>query len=172
MNLIDRARLEYAVMRYDFWLELRGARGRDRKALRKELRDNLRAASADVGVTRALFGIGSSKQLAYAVTPPVNIRPRWSMGAVWATLTFGGTLLALVWTAVTFVQVVDASGTTDRQVSSPIFPWFGTTFYAEIGENGNGLSFGLDNPLALLLLPLLVFVLVARPWRMLHRSRN
>ncbi len=58
MNLIDRARLEYAVMRYDFWLELRGARGRDRKALRRELRDNLRAASADVGVTRALFGIG------------------------------------------------------------------------------------------------------------------
>lgn len=27
MNVVDRIRLEYAVQRYDFWLELRGVEG-------------------------------------------------------------------------------------------------------------------------------------------------
>lgn len=171
MKIIDRSRVQYAVIRYDFWLEIRGIRSRERKALRRELRDNLGAASADVGVTRALFGIGSPKQLAYDVTPRARNRPRWSLGAVWAALTFGGVLLALLWTAITFVQVVEASDATGRQVSSSIFPWFGTTFHAEIAENGGGLSFGLDNPVALILLPLLVFVVVASPWRMLRRDK-
>lgn len=172
MKIIDLARVEYAITRYDFWLDLRGTRGRDRKALRRELRDNLRAAVDDVGITRALFGIGSPKQLAYDATPQASGRPRWSMGALWAALTFAGVLLALVWTATTFVQVVDASGTTGRQVSSSIFPWFGTTFQAEIADTGGGLSFGIDNPVALLVLPLLVFVLVSGPWRLLHRNKT
>lgn len=171
MNVVDRARVEYAVTRYDFWLDLRGTRGRDRKALRRELRDNLKAAVADAGITRALFGIGSPKQLAYDATPQAAGRPRWSMGALWAGLTFAGVLLALTWTAITFMQVVDASGTRGTQVSSSIFPWFGTTFQAELADSGGGFSFAVDNPIALLALPLLVFVLVSGPWRMLKRSK-
>ncbi|MFC7492054.1 MULTISPECIES: hypothetical protein [unclassified Knoellia] len=80
MKPVDRLRIESAVLRYDFWLEMRGVRGRRRRALRSELRANLLEATSDVGVTRALFGIGSPKQLAYAAQPADPSRPRWSQG--------------------------------------------------------------------------------------------
>lgn len=79
MRIVDLVRIECAISRYDFCLELRGTRGRDRRAMRRELRDNVNAAATDVGTTRALFGIGSPKELAHAATPRSASRPRWSM---------------------------------------------------------------------------------------------
>lgn len=169
MSIVDLVRIESAINRYDFWLELRGTRGRDRRAMRRELRDNLKAAATDVGTTRALFGIGSPKELAYAATPRSASRPRWSMGLLWAVVAFGLAGIGLVSTAVVFAQGVDASGTTGTDVTSGIFPWFGTTFHARAAADGAGLSFGFDSPLALLLVPLLVFVSAAAPWRLLRR---
>ena len=78
MTVQDRLRIENALLRYDFWLEMRGVAGFRRRALRRELRANLLAASEDVGTTRALFGIGSPKELAYAATEGDPTRPRWS----------------------------------------------------------------------------------------------
>src|SRR5699024_11186186 len=68
MRTTDRIRLEHAVQRYDFWLDMRGVSMRRRRELRRELRTNLAEATADVGMTRAIFGIGSPKELAHAAT--------------------------------------------------------------------------------------------------------
>ena len=166
MGIIDWIRIENAIQTYDFWLELRGTRGKQRKAMRRELRTNLKDAAADVGVTQALFNIGSPKQLAYEMTPEAQRRPRWSMGGLWATVVFGLVLFACLFTAVAFVAGVEASGVTGRTVHGFVFPWFGVDYSARIEPDGRGLSTGAENVLLYFLgLPLLTFLLVSRPWR-------
>ena len=142
MGIIDRFRIENAVQTYDFWLELRGMRSRRRKEARRELRTNLRDAAADVGVTQALFNIGSPKELAYAMTPEATQRPRWSLGAMWASLAFVVVVFGLVYTASTFTSGVDASGVVGQQVTGFVFPWFGVDFMARIEPNRGGLAVG------------------------------
>lgn len=166
MGIIDRIRIENAVQTYDFWLELRGTRGKQRRAMRRELRTNLKDATADVGVTQALFNIGSPKQLAYEMTPEAQLRPRWSMGAMWATVTFGLVVFACLFTAFAFVAGVEASGVTGQTVHGFVFPWFGVDFSARVEPDGRGLSAGAGNIAWWFLgLPLLTFLLVSRPWR-------
>lgn len=169
MNVIDRVRIWHAVQRYDMWLELRGVRHRDRKVLRTELRTNLRDAAADIGTTRALFGIGSPRELAYAVTDVDPGRPRWYLGLLWAGLTFAATLSAVVWTSLVFLEGVLASGVTGREVHGSVFPWVGARFTAR-NDAGAGLSFGVENPWQVVAVPLVVFLLVAQPWRLLRRA--
>lgn len=169
MNVIDRLRIEYAIARYDFWLELRGVRGRRRRELRRELRANLAEASADVGVTRSLFGIGSPKQLAYAATEGDASRPRWSLGAFWASATFAALLIWMALTTLTIVQTGDAARVSEPVPVSP-FPWFGTTFTVE--SSPGALSAGVDAPWQLIVGPLLVFLLFAQPWRRLRRGQQ
>lgn len=140
--------------------------------MRRELRANLRAAATDVGVTRALFGIGSPKELALEATPQSADRPRWSMGLLWAAIAFGLVAIGLVSTAAIFAEGVSASGAAGSDVTSGIFPWFGTTFHARAVANEGGLSFGFDSPLALFAAPLLIFICVAAPWRLLRRPAS
>ena len=168
MNLVDRARIESAILRYDFWLEMRGVGGARRRDLRHELRTNLTDAQAEVGTTRALFGIGSPKELAHAATDPDPSRPRWSQGLMWAA----GTLLVLLaWLAVTslnLVRAVEATGTTQPVDVSP-FPWFGTTF--TVHSAPDVLEASIAPLWQLFAGPLLAFLLVAQPWRLLRRRR-
>jgi len=49
VNILDRARIVGATVSYDLWLELAGVPGRRRRDLRRELRANLRDATALVG---------------------------------------------------------------------------------------------------------------------------
>ncbi|EAP98782.1 hypothetical protein JNB_01400 [Janibacter sp. HTCC2649] len=168
MKNFDRLRIEYAVQRYDFSLELRGVSGARRRELRRELRANLTEASADVGVTRALFGIGSPKQLAYAATEGDASRPRWSLGAFWASGTFAVLLVWLALTMLTIVETVEAAGV-GEPVSVRPFPWLGTTFVVESSPGSLGAE--LHAPWQLLVGPLLVFLLVAQPWRRLRRPQ-
>ena len=147
MGIIDRFRIENAVQTYDFWLELRGMRSRRRKEARRELRTNLRDAAADVGVTQALFNIGSPKELAYAMTPEATQRPRWSLGAMWASLAFVVVVFGLMYTASTFTSGVDASGVVGQQVTGFVFPWFGVDYMARVEPGRGGLSVGVwSNP--------------------------
>lgn len=167
MGIINWFRIKKAVQEYDFWLELRGARRKHRKSLRQELRANLKDAAADVGVTQALFNIGSAKQLAYAMTPEATKRPRWSMGLMWATIAFSATVFGLMYTAATFTAGVDAAGVVGETAHGFVFPWFGVDFMSRIEPDRGGLSVGAGNAQWYLLgAPLLTFVLTARPWRM------
>lgn len=173
MGIIDRLRIEDAVQRYDFWLELRGARGRQRRALRRELRANLRDAAADIGVTRALFNIGSPKQLAWEMTPEAASRPRWSMGAMWASLAFGMVVFAVLLTSISFTAGVEASGVVGETVRGFVFPWFGVDYMARVEPGRGGLSVGAGNVQWYFLgIPLLTFLAVARPWRAFARTSS
>lgn len=165
MNIIDRIRTENAVQRYDFWLELRGVRGRRRRELRRELRTNLADAAADVGVTRALFGIGSPKQLAFEMSERQESRPRWSLGLLWATAAFGLLLMAVLCTSAVVLQTVQSTGVVGREVRTEVLPWIGVDFLTRVEPGQGGLSVGVDGAPWYLLVPLLVFLLVAQPWR-------
>lgn len=169
MSVQDRLRIEHALLRYDVWLEMRGVRGSRRRELRRELRANLAEASADVGTTRALFGIGSPKELAYAATETDPSRPTWSQALVWAGLAAAAVFLAMVLTSLTVLQTVDASGATGEVRVSP-FPWVGTTFTAEVGSSS--FATGVQTPWPLLAVPLLVLLVGARPWRLLRRRQR
>jgi hypothetical protein len=173
MTVLDRLRIENALLRYDFWLEMRGVGGRRRRELRRELRANLGEASADVGTTRALFGIGSPKELAHAATDADPYRPRWSQGAIWAAVVLGLVLFALMFTATAFTAGVEASGVTGETVRGTVFPWFGVDFAARVEPDRGGLAVGASGSfLHVLGLPLLTFVLVAKPWRVLRWRRT
>lgn len=172
MTIIDRARIESAILRYDFWLEMRGVRGSRRRDLRRELRANLAEASTDVGTTRALFGIGSPKELAFGATETDPTRPRWSQAAMAAAGVFTVVLFGCVLTAIAFTSGVEASGPTGREVSGAVFPWFGVDYTAQV-DPGRSYSAGAGGIGGYLLgLPLLTFVLVAQPWRLLRRGHR
>ncbi|PRY62673.1 hypothetical protein BCF74_104109 [Knoellia remsis] len=167
MNVIDTLRIESAIQRYDFWLEMRGVAGKRRRELQQELRTNLREASADVGTTRALFGIGSPKQLAHAATETDPSRPRWSQGAMAAVLTL---LVLSTWLALTSLTVLDTADA--AQAGGPVsvspFPWFGTTFTVE--STAERLALSVTGMWQLVAGPTLAFLAVAQPWRLLRRK--
>lgn len=170
MKVIDRIRLEYAIQRYDFWLDVRGVPWRQRRELRRELRTNLHEASADVGMTRALFGIGSPKQLAHDALGSDPTRPRWGRAAIVAAWVFGLVVLGCVYTATVFTAGVEAAGVTGQTVSGGAFPWGGVEFMARVEPDGRGVAAGADNVQYYFFgLPLIAFLLVAQPWRALRR---
>ncbi|MFW5470144.1 hypothetical protein ACOCJ4_08880 [Knoellia sp. CPCC 206435] len=171
MTVQDRLRIENALLRYDFWLEMRGVRGSRRRELRRELRANLVEASADVGTTRALFGIGSPKELAHAANDGDPTRPRWSQGAVWASGVFTLVLFSLMFTATAFTAGVEASGVTGETVRGFVFPWFGIDFAARVEPDGRGFAVGAGGSFVPVVgLPLLTFVVVSKAWRVLSRG--
>ncbi|KGN33397.1 hypothetical protein N802_14050 [Knoellia sinensis KCTC 19936] len=173
MNVIDRVRIEAAILRYDFWLEMRGVRGSRRRDLRRELRTNLTEATADVGATRALFGIGSPKELAFAATEVDPSRPRWSQAAIWASAVFAIVVFGCLFTAIAFTAGVEASGVTGSTVRGSVFPWFGVDYAARVEPGRGGLAVGAGGIGTYFFgLPLLTFLLVAQPWRLLRRSRQ
>lgn len=175
MNIIDTIRIENFVQNTDFWLELRGARRTRRKELRRELRDNLRAAASDVGTGQALANMGSPKQLAFDSTEgEYEERPLWSRAAMYASLAFGAMLLWLALTAMAFTAGVEAAGVVGQEVSGTVFPWVGSEFMARIHPERGGLAVGVSNAWAVVVVPLLVFLLTARPWRLItgHNSER
>ncbi|MFC7492053.1 MULTISPECIES: hypothetical protein [unclassified Knoellia] len=70
-------------------------------------------------------------------------------------------------TLLTILQTVEAAGVTDA-VEVRSFPWLGTSFTAQ--HTPGTINAGYQQPWALLVAPLLVFVLVAQPWRLLRRG--
>jgi hypothetical protein len=86
LPLVDRLRIERVVWTVDILVS--DLPGRSQRAVRNELRDNLRAAAAEGGVSAAVRGLGSLRRLAagyldaeYGENGP---RPRWLNGLTWA----------------------------------------------------------------------------------------
>ncbi|MEO5651370.1 MAG: hypothetical protein ABIN79_09205 [Marmoricola sp.] len=163
--VLDRARIESVVQRYDFWLDFDGVRRPRRRELRSELRANLRDAATHQGVQAALLGIGSPRGFARDTANADGARPSWSVGAYLGLAVFS--VLTLLWlvTMLGFVDGVQASGVTGREVSGTVFPW-GSPVSAEIERDGSGLQAGGTLPLAIWLLSLAAFVAGARPWHL------
>lgn len=166
MNLIDRVRILWAGARYDFWLDLNSVPRKKRRELRRELRANLAEAAGHVGTSKALLNVGGMRKLAAESTRDGAGRSRWSAGITVGMVTFC-TLIVLFFAA----SLYYAEGVLDTEVTGPVrsslFPFLGST--VEINNQGAGQGIEIDasfGPVPLLL-PLAMFILVAKPWRSL-----
>lgn len=169
MNLGAALRIRWAVVRYDFWLDLHGVRRRDRRALRTELRGNLTEAAQHVGVGRALDGIGPVRRLA-AETSTTGIRSSWSAGAVVASSVLAVMLVAFFAASLYFVEgALDAGA--EQPVSSGLFPFLGSS--VKVHDQGDaGLTVTMFPGPLVAVVPVLAFIAVARPWRAVLARRG
>lgn len=169
MNLLERARIEAAVQSYDLWLDLRGARGRRRRDLRRELRANLVEASARVGAREAVDRLGSTRAMATEAIPIRAGRPRWNVGGVTGVVVFALVVLAELLSALAWTDgVMAAAPAVPAAGSLTLFPGTDLTYSPE------GSGFAVTYALGWLApaVGALVFVLVARPWRALRRETS
>jgi hypothetical protein len=168
MNAMDRARIERAVLSYDFWLDLRGTPWRRRRDLRAELRANLREASARSGSKTAVGALGSTRQMAADAAAEDTGRPRWTVGVHSGVTALLLTLLLALLTGLAWADgVMDADP--DGPVSGSVTLLPGSSMEYRPLESGFSVETGVGwLPVAV---GLLVFVIAARPWRALGRSR-
>ena len=90
MNVLDQARVAWAVTSYDWWLDLRGARRRRRRELRHELRTNLRDAAERVGAREAVQALGSTRRMAAEALPAARKAAAGCIGIAGAVGAYGG----------------------------------------------------------------------------------
>ena len=90
LNLVDRLRIERVV--WTVGVLVSDLPHRSQRAVRRELRDNLRAAASEAGVSAAVRGLGGLRHLAagyleaeYGDSRP---RPRWLRGVAWAMVVY------------------------------------------------------------------------------------
>jgi hypothetical protein len=167
MNVLDRARIERAVLAYDWWLDLRGTPWRRRRDLRSELRANLRDAATHTGARAAVAALGSTRQMAGDAAPDDPGRPRWAVGCYSGVAALMLTLLAALLAGLAWADGV-MSADPEQPVRGSVTLLPGSSMeYAPLGD-GFAVSTSVGwLPLAV---GLLVFVVVARPWRAVRHS--
>lgn len=159
----DRWRRFWYLQNVEVWLEPMS--GRRRRAVLRELKDNLGEAAADVGMTRALADLGRPRVLAatYLDSEPEG-RPRWVHGAVAAGVVVGVWLYATLFYT---IGMLDALGSTGTAV--PAHGSFLGTAVTAI-SNEQELSAAFDGlPWGPLLVAALAFLVASRAWRALPR---
>ena len=168
MNLLDRLRIERAVWRYDAWLEYYDIYFSKRRAMRQELRTNLRDAAADRGAVGAVDRLGSIRALARESAMPRARQPRWMHGVYAAIATWVVYTCLVMTMAFGFADGVDAAGVRGRQISGPLTPFPGAEAAYETGADGVAFHVGLG--WFSWALTLAAFLLAAVPWRNLRRT--
>jgi hypothetical protein len=164
VSLPDRWRIRDAVSRYDFWLGLRGVSARPRRERRAELRANLWEAARRVGARQALATVGPMRTLARDGVLP-STGPRWGVGIFAGLLTLELVVALQVLLTTVVADVADAAGVARVRVPVTLVPGM-TAVYERLP--GGGISFGASPGPAPLVIAGLVFVTVARPWRLLR----
>ncbi len=169
LSWLDRLRIGWAGVRYNFWLDLRFVRSKVRRELRRELVANLREAAADVGVSRALANVGSLRTLATEVARPDESQPRWYAGPIAGLAAAAGSFALFLAQAATYAEgVLDAD--VDREVSSGLFPFPWSQVTVSPGDDGMSVA-AQSGPLPMIL-ALAIGLVVARPWRVLTGRRS
>lgn len=169
MNLLDRTRIAVAVWWYSTWLDLRSVPGRRRRELRRDLRANLGEAASAKGAAAAVRDLGGVRRLAAAMAAESR-RPRWIAAA-----SFGITAGALVLLVQFFAVVNWMSGAEAADPALPVrgglvpFPGTEVVYTPPVGGVGMAVEFSLG--WMFLAVAALVFVAVARPWRLVTERR-
>lgn len=167
MNVADRFRVEWTVLSYDWWLDLRGAPGRRRRELRRELRTNLQDASGHVGAAAAVRSLGSTRAMAADALPTDPTRPRWTAGAQAGVAAFTVVLLLQFLAATAWLDGAMAAEP-DGRVTGSIRLAPGSAM--EYSPLSTGFSMSFAPGWGALAVGLGVLVLVARPWRLARRA--
>lgn len=164
----DRARIWWAVRRYDFWLDTFFARRGVRRDLRRELSANLTDAATTVGAKQAVANVGGLRRLAAQMTAPEEDRPRWYAGAMAGLAALAALWLLFLLQAFTYVEgVLDSEPA--QEISSSLFPFVWSEVVVT-PDTGDGFSFTLfPGPMPFVYAGL-VWLWVARPWRALRST--
>lgn len=164
LTLPDRARLRLAALRYDLWLDMAMVRGRDRRELRRELHTNLVEAAHQVGVRRALDGVGDLRTMARAVTHDGALRSRWVLGGYAALVAGMLSVLAFVFASLAFADGVLFTQVT-TSVQGQVFPFFGSEVTVmPPGTSSSPLSMSMSPGLVPLVAAAAAGLIAARPW--------
>jgi hypothetical protein len=172
--LLDRLRIERVVWIVDrLVVELPG---RSRRAIRRELRDNLRAAAAEVGAAQAVQRLGSLRRLANgyldAEVGDYGPQPRWARGLLCAVVVEAMVIAVALIQNHAFVDGVVAlaphvDGTYGWSALAPGMPSGEVTLFG-----GQARRFDMEFPFAILLYPAVAYVLGSRLWRSLPSWRR
>ena len=168
MNILDRVRIERAVLSYDFWLDLRGTPWRRRRDLRQELRTNLRDSSTRSGARAAVAALASTRQMAADAQVVDPARPRWTAGVHSGFVALMLTLLGALIAATAWADGVLSADPTEPVSGSVTLLPGSSLEYAPVGD---GFALSYSTGWAPVVVGLVVFVLVARPWRALPGAR-
>lgn len=165
-GLVDRMRVGWAVYRYEFWLGVADVPRRRRRDLRRELHANLADATARTGSRQAVDALGSLRLLAARSKDPSRSRqPTWTAATTAGILVFTLLLAAQLLLAAGFVAGADASGVGHDVRGAVGLPGY-TVAYSQQARGGFGVE--VEGGLSILVLPLIAFVVVARPWRLIR----
>jgi hypothetical protein len=160
----DRIARERYLLRFSWAMQDYPRSGR----LTRELRSEITATAAEVGMARAVEGLGHPRLLAegYIAELPRRV-PRWGTGAVWGTLAVS----ALVWLSLAY-----AAGTLDTLAAlgggTVEHTAFGaTTTYVSTADEVSVSSWATWQLLVVYLVVFLVpYLLGARVWRAWSRA--
>lgn len=164
-SVLDRARIEWAVARYNFWLDLGFVARRARKPLRRELRANLMDATATVGARQAISGLGPIRKLALGIAGEPGMRSRWLVATV-AALTAMALSIAVFW----FLSAYYMAGAFDSGSEGPGSSWLFPFFGSRVTVDGSGM-YTETGPFPLVV-AVVTFIWVAKPWRGLRDRRG
>jgi hypothetical protein len=170
----DRLRIERVVWTLDTLLTLMP--GRRRRAIRREMRANLRAASAELGTTEAIRRLGDLRPLAIEYTEAHygEQRPRPNLRGllIWSPLAALALVVVILTGLESFMDGVEAAG-----VAPGIHEW--TTLspfvWGEVEYDASGRFRGVEFRISVAFL--LAYVLVAvvlggRLWRLVLWRRS
>ena len=165
-SLLDRIRVVEAVNNYDFWLSLRGVSGRRRRDLRDELRANLWDATLRIGSKPAVAAVGSTRALA-AGSDAARSGPRWGHGVVAGVTAVELVVMLQVFVATVWADAADAAKVSRLAGGITLIPGMRVEFEHTAQRWAFDLNFG---PISLVIGGL-VFLAVARPWRLVSPRR-
>ena len=167
MNVLDRARIERAVLSYDWWLDLRGTPWRRRRDLRSELRANLRDAASRSGARQAVASLGSTRQMAAEASVDDPTRPRWAVGVYSGMAALTLSLIVALSAGLAWADGVLSADPVEPVSGSVTFIPGSAVEYAPVGD---GFALSYSTGWAPVVVALAVFVVVARPWRAVRRG--
>lgn len=172
LGLRQRLGVARAVTDYDFWLAVQGVRGGRRRELREELRTNLYDSVRDGSdVAAARRRLGSLRQLAQDAEGGRPGTP-WLRGAFFALVALEAAFVVQLLLSTVWFDAASASGADRVEGAVSVVPGMRASW--EGGPDG-ATSFGIESGPAPLVVALVIFVLVSRPWRRTpqqHASRG
>ncbi len=161
---LDRLRVGEAVSNYDFWLSLRAIGGRRRRDLREELRANLWAATLRVGSRDAVRALGSTRRLAAGSTAERS-GPRWGFAVAAGLTAIEVVVLVQLLVATVWADAAEAAKVSRLEGGVTLIPGM----HLEFEHSAQRMAFGFSPGPVSLVVGALVFLVVARPWRLLAR---
>lgn len=171
LSMRDRLRIGWTVGAMH--ARLADLPGRRRRAIRRELRANLRDAAREVGAREAVARLGNQRELARGYLAAAGPRSRWKIGAAWTAVTWGSWIVVLSVLQIGFMIGVGTAAPAGDQSYSWQAPWLlGFGGQAEVVDGWLG-GFALEiRLLGPLVIGLAAFLLgSSRFWRMLQLGR-